>query len=111
MADTPPLCGEELGEAFEVLGGGCEEEVFGSAGQSAKPQAAQVQMSLQMREQHFDLRAARGGGDKGLGIGQRSDRFTGLLVDEAEHSSGRAVRAARLERAVSAGTGAGLIPD
>jgi hypothetical protein len=48
------------GEAFEVLGGGCEQELLGRARQAAQPQASQADVPLQLCETRLH-RAPRSG--------------------------------------------------
>ncbi|MEM9793605.1 MAG: hypothetical protein AAF848_11725 [Pseudomonadota bacterium] len=46
--------GCQFGEAFEVLGGGGEEEYFVLARQALEPYALEAEMSFQVCEQYLD---------------------------------------------------------
>lgn len=47
--------GCQFGEAFEVLSGCSEEELFGCSSPASEPEALQAEMSFQVGEQHLDL--------------------------------------------------------
>ena len=63
----------QLHEALQVLGGGGEEEFFGCAREPSEPQAPQLEMPLQMREQHLDLFPPRPRNGVSGGAGQIPD--------------------------------------
>ena len=56
----------EFGEAFEVLGGGGEEELVVGAAKPPEPEALEAHVTLQVGEQHLDLLAFLAGSLVGL---------------------------------------------
>ncbi len=62
--------GGERGEAFEVLGGGGEQELVVRAARPPEPEALEAEMAFEVGEQHLDLLAFVARPIERLGAGQ-----------------------------------------
>ncbi len=74
---------EEFSEAPQVLRGGGEQDLISRAVQTTQPKPIEPEDALHMRKAHFDFLALPTRLVEGLGVGQRADLITDLLVEIA----------------------------
>lgn len=72
---------EKLGHLAKVLGGSGEEELVFCAIWSTQAQPIQLQYSLEMREQHFDLFSFPARSDIGVSKRQIAGQITSAFMD------------------------------